>query len=114
MTSNRNKNSLGVVCFDLGGVVIRIRRGFAAWCDAAGVSIDLPQPESFERALGALSDRYHRGDFESEEFFTRISELSDRIVNPTQARAIFRTCIVEEYEGMASTIDHSAATRSDA
>ena len=65
-----------VVCFDLGGVIVRIARDWNEGCALAGV--DVRDPDRFHEATikaarRGLADRYQRGHIESAAFFEGVA-----------------------------------------
>lgn len=95
-----------VVCFDLGGVVVRICRSFAEGCRAAGVSptVDLGQvidPTAFSR----LVHEHQCGLLSCERFHALASELAQGRLSPDQMRRVHDAWILGEFEGVAPLMD---------
>jgi len=95
-----------LICFDLGGVLIRICRDWSQGCAAAGIDprIHHPRPGHDDRAR-ALIARYQRGEVECPAFQRELSELFDGVWTPEEVARIDRAWILGAYEGTAGLID---------
>ncbi|MCP4797884.1 MAG: hypothetical protein GY885_17160, partial [Phycisphaeraceae bacterium] len=84
-----------VICFDLGGVLIRICRDWGEGCAAAGIDprTHQPRPGHDERAR-ALIARYQRGEVECVGFQRELSELFDGLWTPDEVACIDRAWIL--------------------
>lgn len=103
--------ALRVVCFDLGGVVIRICRSFREGCKAAGVSAPADLDGSIDRhALAELVNRHQAGTLENAAFHDEMSELLGRRLSPDELRRVHDAWILGEYDGVDEVIEsiHSA------
>lgn len=95
-----------LVCFDLGGVVVRICRSWQEGCIAAGLDVrhtdDSPSRahERFE-----LTRQHQTGVIDCDTYAQRMSELLDGAYSPKEVRAIHDAWMFGEYEGVASLID---------
>lgn len=95
-----------VICFDLGGVIVRICRSFREGCAAAGVSAPDDVDTSFDRhALAALVLRHQVGALEDDAFHDGVSALFDRRLSARELRRVHDAWILGEYEGVAEVID---------
>jgi len=102
------ERAIRVVCFDLGGVVIRICRTWEEACNR--VSIPVRSRERFEapelRTLRhAITDAYMAGQMTCEEYWRRIAAATDGLYAPEEIRAVHLAWTIEEYAGIASVID---------
>lgn len=102
-----------VVCFDLGGVVVRIARSWAEACAAA--AIEERNPEQFaapdmQSGRRELSDGYQLGDIDCDAYFELIARSSGGLYEPREVEAVHRAWIFEPYEGVPELIDRLNAT----
>jgi HAD superfamily hydrolase (TIGR01509 family) len=95
-----------LICFDLGGVVIRICRSWAEGCRAAGVHHD-PVVESPEYApsLALCCRAHHKGEMDAETFASDVAALLPGVYDAQQILAIHRAWLLEEYDGVADLVD---------
>lgn len=99
-------SGIRVVCFDWGGVILRICRSWDEGCRRAGVPLQPPGPAADQRPLRRdLSERYHRGEISCEAFFTALAESTRGLVSPAEVRRIHDAWLVEEYPGVGDLID---------
>ncbi len=94
--------TIKIVCFDLGGVVLRICRTWAEGCAAAGLEVrDGVDP------LGApsvdwleLDDLFQKGKLDGKTYFQRISDLLGGVYRPDEVMRVHDAWTLEEYEGI--------------
>ncbi len=101
------KTRIDTVVFDLGGVLVRIARG---WDDAhrlAGFAEDHPglQSDKFRHHSPRLANQHQRGEITPEEWAASIAETSDGSYSSEDAIAILDAWTIEEYPGIADVID---------
>jgi putative hydrolase of the HAD superfamily len=95
-----------VVCFDLGGVVIRICRSWAEGCARAGLEVRAPERRDATAELrGKAVLEYQTGRIDCDAFACRISTLLEGAYSPEEVMAVHRAWIIDEYEGIATLID---------
>lgn len=92
-----------VIVFDLGGVIVRIRKEWTARCQAAGVHCPLPNAGS-RQALDALYQSYHAGDFDLDVLCEKISASLEGRCSPAEAKDIHRAILNGEYPGVDDII----------
>jgi len=94
------------VCFDWGGVILKICRSWAQGCERAGLSVrgDASTPAWANVRRGA-SLEYQLGRLEDAEYFRRISEACLGLYTPEECEAIHHAWLIEEYAGVAALID---------
>lgn len=102
-----------IVCFDLGGVVVRICRTWEEACARAG--IDVRDPERFAApALRELrhriTDDYMAGRMSCAEYWDRIAAATDALYCAADIRAVHRAWTCEDYPGIEALIDRLNAT----
>ncbi|MBM4112271.1 MAG: HAD-IA family hydrolase [Phycisphaerae bacterium] len=95
-----------VVCFDLGGVVVRICGSFREGCDAAGVTpaVDLDR-ELDLAALSAIVHGHQSGELACDDFHDRVSRLAGGRVSAAELRRVHDAWILGEYDGMAELLE---------
>ena len=94
------------VCFDFGGVLVRIARSWEEACTRAGL-----EPATFAgaeadmvRAVGPAAE-LQTGSIEFEEFIERSHEEGSNTPDRTQLRAVHAAWLIEEFSGMDQIID---------
>ena len=97
-----------IICFDLGGVVVRICRTWKEACAQAGVPDR--DPERFgrpdlARARKDAVELYQTGRITTREFWPLIAELTDGLYSPAEIERIHHAWIIEDYPGIADVID---------
>ena len=103
-----NKQPPAVVCFDLGGVVVRIARSWAEACERAGVEVR--DPERFHNPAlkadrRALSNEYQAGAIDCDTYFDRVASKTAGLYEPHEIRVVHDAWIFEDYPGMGTLID---------
>ncbi len=94
-----------LVCFDLGGVLIRICGTWREACDAAGLSAReplAPKVEEKRRALTALLDL---GRISFEQWAASVSRAFDGAYSPDEARRAHDAISQEEHAGALALVD---------
>lgn len=96
-----------LVCFDLGGVLVRICRSWAEGCAAAG--LELRDREHFEadatvRARRALGDRYQCGELECEAYYRGTHEILRGAYSPAEVERIHVAWTLDEYPGVSELV----------
>ena len=99
-------SDLRLVCFDLGGVVVRIRRNWSECCRAVGLEIreDALLKAAEEDFLG-LNQAYQRGEMPVEVYAQRVSDLVDGIYGVDEVLRMHRAILDGQYEGMGDLVD---------
>lgn len=103
---NKDNRFVRLVCFDLGGVVIRICRSWPEGCKAAGMELRgdpsrMPHAEHWE-SLGA---QLGSGKIDPQTWSDRMSRMLSGLYSAAEVRAIHSAWILGEYEGIADVID---------
>jgi FMN phosphatase YigB (HAD superfamily) len=95
-----------MVCFDAGGVLVRICRTWREGCEAAGAAFCWNDAvEAREPERDALSEAYQRGEIASGEFFTRIAHTADGLYTADEIQLVHGAWILGEYPGARELID---------
>lgn len=97
-----------LVCFDLGGVVIRICRDWAQACACAGVAVrgdvDALWANGDER-WHVLNDAYQRGRVSTTDFARRCAVLLGGIYTVEEILRVHRAWTREEYPGVGALVE---------
>lgn len=102
-----------VVCFDLGGVVVRICRSWEQACARAAVT--LRDPDRFHapdltRRRRQLVEAYQTGAITCDDFFPALADATGGLHTPEEVRAVHDAWIIDDYPGIAALIDTLNAT----
>ena len=95
-----------VICFDIGGVIVRICRSWEEGCRAAGVqlrSADLH--EAIAPARHELVERYQTGRIDTPAYFRLLRDLHDRAYSAREIEAVHHAWLIEQYAGVQSLVD---------
>jgi len=96
---------VGVVCFDWGGVIVRICRSFPEGVKAAGLEhrdgVDNADLYDVRRALSA---RHQIGEMSEDEFFASVSESYGGLYTPEEVALVHDAWLLGEYEGVADLV----------
>ena len=96
-----------VVCFDLGGVLVRICRSWGEACALAKLpirSLGGFEPEEWHERRGVAVDAYQRGAMSCRDYFQALSETTDGAYTPDEVERIHRAWTREEYPGVQRLI----------
>jgi FMN phosphatase YigB (HAD superfamily) len=98
--------SIELVCFDLGGVLVRIRTAWADLCEAAELEVRGSSGEAeADRLRGALSEAHMLGDLAVEEWIAAMGKALGGLYTAAELAALHAAVLVEEYPGVAALID---------
>ncbi len=100
--------SIRLVCFDIGGVLVRICRSWPEGCTAAGLPIrdgvqNILQRET--RIRRELVRLYQTNRIDTDTYCRRVSEAFDDLYRPDEIRAVHDAWLLGEYEGLTDIID---------
>ncbi|MCC5822393.1 MAG: HAD-IA family hydrolase [Phycisphaerales bacterium] len=89
-----------VVCFDWGGVILRICRSWAEGCEMAGLPVrgKSGQKKCIE-ARRRLSQRYQTGQMSDAAYFKAVAEASDGKYEPDEIEKIHHAWLIEDFNG---------------
>ncbi|HZW10882.1 MAG TPA: HAD-IA family hydrolase [Phycisphaerales bacterium] len=89
-----------MVCFDAGGVLVRICRGWREGCEAAGIEFrESPDAARGDAARTAIHEDYQRGLICCDDFFSRMAETTAGLYSAAEFRAVHEAWILGEYQG---------------
>ncbi len=96
---------IDLVCFDLGGVLVRICRTWEEACRRAG--LDLRRSEAWELnrpARQAIAGLHGVGGIDSESYFREVSRLMGGLYSPEEVRRVHHAWTIEDYPGAAEVL----------
>lgn len=95
-----------IVCFDWGGVILKISRSWRDRFERAGYS---PNAEVLsaenEVRLYAVAEEYQCGRLSSEDYFASMASLTHGQFSPTQMQAVHDAWLIGEYDRVGDVID---------
>ncbi|MCA9291450.1 MAG: HAD-IA family hydrolase [Phycisphaerales bacterium] len=94
-----------VVCFDLGGVVIRICRSWSEGCTRAGLDVRAPDTRDASKAArGRAVFDYQTGRIDDDEFARRVSAALDGLYSPDEVMAVHHAWMIDGYRDVDAII----------
>ncbi|MFI4896268.1 MAG: HAD family hydrolase [Phycisphaerales bacterium JB059] len=95
-----------LVCFDWGGVILRICRSFAEGCERAGldVRLDAEDPDLYS-VRRTISARYQVGAIDEKDFFASVAASTRAAYTPEEIARIHDAWLIEEYPGVRELIE---------
>lgn len=95
-----------MVCFDWGGVILRICRSWTEGCAAAGLPVRGPSatPE-WAAKRRPLSREFEVGKLSEAEYFQRMAESMERLYTAEEVERVHAAWLVREYDGVDSIVD---------
>jgi len=98
-------SSIRLICFDLGGVIIRLCQTWQERCSSAGIELRKPQLwDEFDPKREVLLMQYMTGQLTGDAFSQKLSEHIDQIYSPTEIARILNAWLVNEYEGLSQIV----------
>jgi len=95
-----------LVCFDLGGVLVRICGSWDEACRAAALAVrDGPPPPKVEETRRALDALLEVGRISFDEWATGVSRAFDGTYSPEEAKRAHQAITRREYEGAPALVD---------
>jgi len=97
--------SIALVCFDLGGVLVRICRSWEEACARAG--IDVRRDDAWERLRPArreTSRLYGIGGIDCDAYFRGISQAMNGLYRPEEVRRIHGAWTIEDYPAVSEVL----------
>ncbi|MFM9997088.1 MAG: hypothetical protein ACKVU4_14965 [Phycisphaerales bacterium] len=96
---------ISLVCFDIGGVLVRHCRTWAEGCRAAGLPrhtiAETPEKQDARRAASRL---HVTGAIDHAEFCDRVSVLLDGLYSPADVARVHHAWLGPEYEGVGAVV----------
>jgi putative hydrolase of the HAD superfamily len=104
-------DAIELVCFDVGGVLVRICRTWAEGCAAAGIAPrDLALWAEIGPARRTLIHEYQTGRIDGATFADRISALVSGLYSPAEILGVHHAWLLDEYEGVGDLVDRLHST----
>lgn len=101
-----NSDGIRIVCFDWGGVIVRIVRTWAEGCDRAGLEVRGGSATAeWAARRKPVANAYQEGRLTCEEFRARLSESMDGLYSPDEIARIHDAWLIEEYRGIDRVIE---------
>ncbi len=98
--------SVRLVCFDLGGVIIRICQTWEERVAAAGLEMrNASHWDKIGPRRDTLMMRYMTGVTTGNQFAQQLSDALDGQYDPTEIMAIHDAWLIDEYEGVGTIVD---------
>ena len=99
-------HDIRLVCFDWGGVLLRICQSWQEGCQAAGIKA--PNAKISKKCFAkqsALAKRFHTGQMSDKAFCRAIAKESEDFHTIEDIAAIHDAWLIEEYEGVEDLIE---------
>ncbi len=94
-----------LVCFDLGGVVVRICRSFEEAALAANLPLRrVPDDERARATRRELVERHQRGELASADFHRALASAFESVYSPAELALAHAAVLRGEYPGITDTI----------
>lgn len=104
--SDRAPHPIRMVCFDAGGVLVRICRSWREGCEAAGVPYRWSdRAEAGESVRREINDAYQRGELACDGYYEGMASSSGGLYVAAEIRAVHEAWILDEYPGVRGLID---------
>ena len=99
------------VCFDWGGVILRICRSFGEGCRAAGLPVrgDLGD-KPFANERKGHSEAYQLGRVDDVAFFERVAGAMGGLYTPDEIERVHHAWLIEEYPGVRELVERLNTT----
>lgn len=99
------KGGIKLVCFDVGGVLVRHCRSWAEGCRAAGLPLhEVAESPPIVAARRELSRLHTTGRISGEEFCRRVSDLVSGLYSPTDVATVHHAWLGTEYDGVHALV----------
>lgn len=95
------ESEVRLVCFDWGGVILRICRSLPEGCAAAGLPVrDAADSEALRARRRELTAMYQTGRIPCERYFSGVAEATGGAYTPEEIQRIHDAWLIEEYPGV--------------
>lgn len=95
-----------MVCFDWGGVIVRICRSWQEGCARAGLPVRADTASDAVRARRrALAEAFQVGALAAPEFYTRLAEATGGAYSAEEVERIHHAWLIEEYPGVPEVVE---------
>lgn len=98
--------NISMVCFDWGGVILRICRSWQEGCARAGLPVraDTGSDEVKARRR-AIAEEFQVGGMSPAEFFARLAGATGEAYSAEEIERIHHAWLIEEYDGIGDIVD---------
>ncbi|HEU5076784.1 MAG TPA: HAD-IA family hydrolase [Polyangiaceae bacterium] len=96
-----------VICFDIGGVLVRICRSWAEACEKAGVPVHAPEWFAGEAAIAARSvvvRAYENGELSTDAYYEAMLGALGRHYTLEEITKIHDAWLIDEYVGVVELV----------
>jgi FMN phosphatase YigB (HAD superfamily) len=94
-----------MVCFDLGGVLVKHRRTWREGCAAAGLPVrDGAESEEMSRQRRLLAQLLTTGEIGEADFYRRMAETTGGLYTPEDIGRIHHAWLGPEYDGVGPVV----------
>lgn len=102
-----HERTIRLVCFDLGGVLVRICRSWEEGCAAAGVPVreGYRPDEAGEARRRSAVDALQRGAITREDFWGVVAETYRGLYAPEEIERVHAAWLLGEYDGVGGLIE---------
>ena len=103
---DQQDHDIRLVCFDWGGVILRICQTWQEGCKAAGIKA--PNAKISKKCLAkqdAIAKRFHTGQMSDKAFCRSIAKESEEFHTIEDIAAVHDAWLIEEYEGIEELIE---------
>lgn len=98
-----------LVCFDLGGVLLRLCNGWGGALGRAGLTLQIADRVFYERrAFQEVNHAFERGEIEQANYADRVAGMTG--LSPNDVLAVLDAWLVEPYPGIDAMLDQLEAT----
>jgi FMN phosphatase YigB (HAD superfamily) len=95
-----------LVCFDIGGVLVRVCTAWSDVCRAARLDLRGDSAgDDAQRARRQLVDALDAGDLSTEQWAMAMRDALGGLYTPEELAALHEAVIIEEYPGVSAIID---------
>lgn len=98
-------SDIRVVCFDWGGVLLRICRSFDEGVKAAGLEVRKRNGKDLYDVKHDAASRYQIGGMSDKAFFNNISRSLEGLYTPDEIALVHDAWLLGDYEGVDELID---------
>lgn len=94
------------ICFDWGGVILKICRTWEEGCASAGIEKKTKKAgAACYKKMIAIDPRYQTGQMSDKAFFRSISKACEEVFSIEEVEAVHHGWLLEEYDGVGELID---------
>jgi FMN phosphatase YigB (HAD superfamily) len=100
------QSGVRLVCFDWGGVILRICRSWAQGCERAGLPLRWgAEADEMKAARRKAGEDYQIGRIDCSTFCARVSAATGGLYSPEEVARVHDAWLIEEYPGVSGLVD---------